>query len=342
MALLNSIPPTWVLIVCSLGLLVVFFFLPTDLLAALNRKILHTEHAQTLTAIAAAIGFVVVLATAFQIMTDLDDRVEERQHRKAEAVAQSWSRLVAPIPGSTGKAGALMHLISAGEPLHGLDISCQAVGKWEPRSNRCTSAPIYDGLEIDGNVSGDPVGRMKFFSGINISWTGFVRSKIVATHFQNVNLSHSKYSESVGIDSVFQGDLTNAEIIDSNIVGSVFAGKLEGLTFRNVVVSNAAFSAPEKAFGDHTSYVIAWADAPPRLVEETQFRSIRREQVTKLDTSVLRPVPLVVLERIKLCRPPQKGGRDIPLIDRDIPRWGCSEISPREAITVYPDVYKGY
>ncbi|UPT53380.1 hypothetical protein [Synechococcus phage Ssp-JY39] len=340
MDILLQAAPWWFYALAALCLVTSVLLLPTSAAQRAASIVIEGPQAKLVAAIAAMFGFAVVIATAIQIQIDLRDRLDERAQRHAESIARSWEALIRPVPGSTGKAAALKHLISVGESINGLDLSCAAIGRLNNTTASCEKSAIFEGLDIDGAELNNTDSGMSYFGGINFSGNSIVRAKLNALHFEQVALNKTQLASSVITYSVLNGDAREAKITDSNLTGTVVAGSSEGLSLENVIVTNAVFSEPEAVFRDNAKYVWAWADAPPRAIGRGALNGIRKEKVTPQAPELMRPIPRDLLGTVRLCRPPMREGKPIPLNLRGTPKWSCKRMTADEAISEFPEIFR--
>lgn len=94
---------------------------------------------------AAFVSFLVLLATAYQIIVEIDNRKLEREIWRQSQITNAWSNLLRPVGGNTGKGDALNFLLSQNINMYHVDLSCRAVGVWE---EECINPAIFSGVDF--------------------------------------------------------------------------------------------------------------------------------------------------------------------------------------------------
>lgn len=112
----------------------------------LARAIVGSGTVEWLIIVSGIATFGVAVFTAVQINTDLSDRQEERAERREARVNMAYETLLRRVAGDTGKGAALNLLLASGIDIGGLDMSCEAVGKWE--DNNCVDAPVFSNIRV--------------------------------------------------------------------------------------------------------------------------------------------------------------------------------------------------
>lgn len=325
-------PPTEVLFVCALLLVILAFLAPASWADSLT----NSPAARLVGVFAGAIGFVVVIATAYQIWVDLADRHDERLHRREDAVSRAWQRLLANAPGNTGKGSAFNFLIAQETEFGNIDLSCETTGHWNTTDNLCANPAIFNGIVISHSASNDD-GSIRWLSHINWSGNHLHRADIDSTHLEQVSLSDAYVEESTLTRSFLNGDLSRATFINTNLSQSLISGVTEGLRLFNVNVSDLAIAPATDISNGNSRYLYAWADMPLRMPRHLQAKRFRREQSTMIDTSLLTIAPDDILQSIKLCMPAvtAQGTDRRPVLSYS----SCEQISLKDAKISFPDVY---
>ena len=78
-----------------------------------------------------------------------EDRKRAEEDREAEGIARNWAILTTPAPGNSGKKQAIEYLVSRGEPLQNIDLSCARWGGEKPEKIKTGKMrPIVTGVPI--------------------------------------------------------------------------------------------------------------------------------------------------------------------------------------------------
>lgn len=290
--------PMWVVMLCAACLVVTVFLLPSERAAAITSALLQSEQAKIVATLSALVGFGVVLATAWQIREDYAYRSEERDIRREESIARAWENLFRRAPGNTGKGAHLSLLLSEGQNVDGIDISCRAIGDWEGdvASGRCQAKPIF----FDITYSAQP------FDAPN-------RQTLKADHveFRLFTLTNGSLFGSFD-GAVFNGARIENSILSGNLSGTVFVDS----DLRDTIIIETSARSFSVVRSDVSGLILDqtfsprqhglwqnyfWADWPPR--------SVSTDRITV-------PLAPAELERMVACRPPVDSLGAI--IERDV------------------------
>jgi hypothetical protein len=322
--------PYWFLALAAVCVLAVLYMVPDAISQRLHSVFIDSPAAKNVTALAALVGFAVVLFTALQIKLDLDDREAERGIRRDEAIDRAWTRLLERAGGNTGKGGALSTLHREGIFLNAIDLSCRAVGDFDFATNTCRRTAIFGDIVIDGDFDD---GKM------TAATLDFAEGYLERPIIENAFLMHIGMDRAMifmpnihgSVISVTGGHSTwnSGSIRDSSL--SALPGATIGLQDMDVSGSELegfATGAIQSADGS----LFYWADWPPLEVRMVF-------QVGPGANVVLRPE---LREKMQACRPPAQQGSEATLAKQDRPalsRFSCSTMSATEAAAAYPEAY---
>ncbi|MCF6102447.1 MULTISPECIES: hypothetical protein [Mesorhizobium] len=320
------------LLVCAF---VCLRFLPDKFARRATDFCVHSEQAKILAAVSGAIAFVVVIATAYQIWTDLRDRATEREIRRDESIARAWDRLLRPAVGNTGKGEALTLLHKQGSRLVGIDLSCQTYGSWDNESAKCRKRPIIAGVTFALHE-----GRSDYMN---------------VAAMTDADLKHTEL-QGWKIDKMaFSADFRNVVATDFTVVFGQLSGNFEGATISyssilgsTLVIRPGEHPKMNKVNISGTRYgyladtpfeeIFYWADWPP-------VRYVKFSPGLK-DASGLTPDPyygMQVLSKLTACAPPKENdGKVMPQNLRHLvtPPWrSCDRMSAEASQRRYPDAY---
>ena len=71
---------------------------------------------------------VIIFATVTAVVLGAIEFYQARRDREVEGIARNWAILTTPAPGNSGKKQATEYLVSRGEPLQNIDLSCARWG----------------------------------------------------------------------------------------------------------------------------------------------------------------------------------------------------------------------
>lgn len=266
-------------------------------------------------AVAGVVGFVVVVATGWQIWNDYVDRQEDR-------IDRAWTRLLRPMSGNTGKADAFEFLTLHRVSLSDTDLSCRAIGSFDASAGRCAKRPVFEGLELSYRDQGLVILDGIEFDEVEIGNSQFVQIALNQIDFQQAFIHDTKiihsYLHASGRDAIFA---------NSSFRGSLLAGSfLVEAQFTSVDISNTIFwTIPT----DRLAGAWAWADAPPRTLDRSGSGS-KQELVPLLNDGK---------NEVTLCRVPHIEGQPQPIHARPI-SVRCEPVPSSAAKELYPESYK--
>ena len=78
---------------------------------------------------------VIIFATVTAVVLGAIEFYQARRDREAEGIARNWAILTTPAPGNSGKKQAIEYLVSRGEPLQNIDLSCARWGGEKTEKN---------------------------------------------------------------------------------------------------------------------------------------------------------------------------------------------------------------
>ena len=228
-----------------------------------------------LSTVGAMLGFVVLIATAYQIAWDLADRRDERAIRREESIARAWDRLLTRSPGNIGKGQALTFLASEKIDISGIDLSCEAVGGWHPVRG-CIRPSVFTGITIEGGR--DEVGFSEFDG--YFLWSIDLRDAVIKNlylrntviqegNFRWVLFDDARIHHSV-LSGIWVGSrISSAELRDVRI-SSLTNDLEEGENFPSIDLSEISGSELRLASIESSieGNVLAWADWPPVLMDD--------------------------------------------------------------------------
>lgn len=237
-----------------------------------------------LSTLGATLGFLVLIATAYQIRIELIDQQAERLIRKEEAISRAWSRLTQRAAGNTGKGQALSFLAKNGIDFSGIDLSCETTGGWKNSSNTCARRVHFSGLNLSG----------KSGTGVNIDTDGFhvfdvdfadgffLRFRMENGSISDGNFSRTILSTAFIANSHITAGWNGGLIRFSDIVNSILdvpwadgvvvpkTGEL-GPALQGVHVSGSVLPESSVASSEPEA-LYAWADWPPLIVNKNGDR----------------------------------------------------------------------
>ncbi|RWO35905.1 MAG: DUF2065 family protein [Mesorhizobium sp.] len=320
-------PPSWllalILVVCALAV----FLVPNKQARLLRKVLIDSDSARLVGLLAAIFGFVVVVSTAYQIIVDLEDRREEREVRRAEAIERAWQRLLVRAPGNTGKGAALTVLVNEHQGLQNLDLSCRAIGDWNSEFNKCESRAILAGVEVP-----EAEGQTDLF-GLNLNDAVVIQSAIYDALFIDVRMNGTRIANSVLVQVGFRGEITSPNIEATALLDTWFSELAPGSPGRisrsNISGTVIPWLAQLDAADLATNYF--WADWPPLHAYP----------------SISAPAPSTffnddILSRLLICRPPKRAdGSVVPHLDRTprLPSFDCDRMTIADARDAYPRAY---
>tara|TARA_R110002049_G_scaffold81599_4_gene207683 strand:+ start:67 stop:1110 length:1044 start_codon:yes stop_codon:yes gene_type:complete len=147
----------------------------------LDKWIESNPYMRLLAIFAGLVGFIVVLATAYQIWVDLEERKDERKFRQLSFISLNWETLLRRAGGNTGKGAAINLLTSSGIGLDLLDLSCEKRG--DLVQGQCSARPVYSGITLVETKPQAP----KFVQGINFNETDILDFTIENYRFSGIN-----------------------------------------------------------------------------------------------------------------------------------------------------------
>ncbi|MBB4215197.1 hypothetical protein FHT79_002366 [Rhizobium sp. BK212] len=321
----GGMPPYWVLCANVVALLAVLYMVPSSLARPLRIALIESDAARVIAGFAAAIGFVVIVATAWQIWIDLNDRREER-------VDRAWNRLLRPVGGNTGKDAALNYLFAQGEALQELDISCKVIGAWNSAGSYCEGTPLFARVELRGR------GHLLKPMGFKPTWQGRPILRDIKTEGSRfgvlrlskvemwADLEDTEVDEFIVEDSYLWARTRKLVTRHCRIVDSHVQLGIEFLKEHYCEVSSSTFPRSSllmlqsRLTGEPQPW--AMANRPPFVVDDVPDGD-----------SVIVPWPDEFLEHVLLCDP--KGLSPVVLDVRTI----CDRMSIEDAKAVYPEAY---
>ena len=171
------------------------------------------------------VGFVVIVGTAWQIWNDYIDRHEDR-------IDRAWNRLLRPLPGNSGKADAFEYLVKVGLSLSGTNLSCRAIGNYDPISGKCGSAPVFQDLDIG---FGD--GQISEFDAIDFSGVVFRNLQITNVWLKEFNLEDAKIDGLIAQGAFLDANGSPATMTNCSFPGSAVQDRLSGTRGKRSVIS---------------------------------------------------------------------------------------------------------
>lgn len=313
----------------------------------------------------AAITFLVVPATFYQLMVEFNHREEERKAQTEERIERAWTRLLARAGGDIGKGQALNLLLNESSSLRSVDLSCQAIGDWDPINAICRNAPVFTDVTFDyrsglGSFDefSDPTFILKelnnkkkrFTSDMEIldfSSVVLVNPTIEGRRLNDTVLHKSKIQAGSLLGTQWFGQSPNIAIDGTDLrFVRFFWSDVSQAKIENSDLSGAMFATDDDRFLKGNENV-AWADMPPRLMTKDGVKPMtvdflkrvtfcdpnKREEtfVVGLESKFfLLHLPFEPDERYDLYRLPSSP------LDRN---YDCVEMSLGDAAKMYSDRY---
>ena len=290
---------------------------------SLIRLLNNTPVFRLIALVGALVGFVVIVGTAWQIWNDYIDRREDR-------IDRAWNRLLRPLPGNSGKADAFEYLVGAGLSLSGANLSCKAIGNYDPVGGKCAMAPVFQDLDI-GSAAGDIVE----LEAIDFSGLAFRNLMITNVWLKDLNFEGAKIDELIAQGAYLDVNGSAASMTDCSFPGSavrdLFFG-YEGETFCNF--SDTLFVGVVDPIFGTSARGFAWADAPPYVVVPPVSKLLGPQEI--------RPwVEAIGQLEIDLCAVPvNEDGIVSPVRERKRGTGSCERLELEQAQQLYPASYK--
>lgn len=131
---------------------------------------------------------VIIFATVTAVVLGAIEFYQARRDREAEGIARNWAILTTPAPGNSGKKQAIEYLVSRGEPLQNIDLSCARWGGEKTRKDKdgkdetyCDRGTYLVGLSI-GDMGAILNGANR--TGANLSGADFTDAEITQSYSQ--------------------------------------------------------------------------------------------------------------------------------------------------------------
>jgi hypothetical protein len=324
--------PYWFLALAAVCAIVVLYMVPEEISARLHAFFIESPAARNVTALAALVGFGVVLFTALQIKLDLDDRAAEREIRRDEAIERAWARLLTRAGGNVGKGGALTTLHREGVFLNAIDLSCRALGDWDFATERCVRRVIFGDIELAGAFD---QGKL---TAATLDFTdAYIENPSVSNALVlHLGLDRAVVSSPSVRDSIVSITAGESSWMDGTLAGSTLTA-LPGARIRlqRMDVSGSTLEGlASGAIGAHAGDLYYWADSPP-------LDSLLNGATVAIGAP--NPVLRAELRRtLQACMPPRRDGQAIPLPRAERPRLGvysCEKVSLEDAEAAFPAVY---
>ncbi|MBX9457332.1 MAG: hypothetical protein KL863_15690 [Rhizobium sp.] len=266
----------------------------------------------------AAVGTVLGLAATIATVVSATQLVWSYEIMREERIERAWDRLLQQLPGNSGKAKSLTLLIGEGENIGSIDISCRAIGAWEPSRGICVGPSVFSGFTLSA-TSGrrphvqaahrlgllDPTPIPDFSGQIieSADLTGISPSGDWATNtrFHDVNLYGARIDWDFGPRLWIVGsDLTNATVnvaalehLDENNLSNavIFSQESEmpvpvsRLRKRETAESMSAESMTQRNWfwADRAPIVIQDFYGNPNLVDVGRFKELVKENFDVCD-----------------------------------------------------------
>lgn len=148
----------------------------------------------------------------------------ELQARRRAEINDAWEVVHAPRTGFSGKRSSLKLLYREGEPLNGLDVSCEKMGgtfdSTIPSFAECDAPPVLSGLDLSGASL-----RNANFSGTDLRGASFENADLADANFSGAILEDANFSNANLINSKFVGtQVYGADFRNSNMTGMEMSG----------------------------------------------------------------------------------------------------------------------
>lgn len=120
---------------------------------------------------------VIIFATVTAVVLGAIEFYQARRDREAEGIARNWAILTTPAPGNSGKKQAIEYLVSRGEPLQNIDLSCARWGGEKTRKVKDGKDETYcdRGTYLVGLSIGD-MGAI--LNGANLNWANLYQANL--------------------------------------------------------------------------------------------------------------------------------------------------------------------
>lgn len=120
---------------------------------------------------------VIIFATVTAVVLGAIEFYQARRDREAEGIARNWAILTTPAPGNSGKKQAIEYLVSRGEPLQNIDLSCARWGGEKTRKDKDGKDETYcdRGTYLVGLSIGD-MGAI--LNGANLNWANLYQANL--------------------------------------------------------------------------------------------------------------------------------------------------------------------
>lgn len=163
---------------------------------------------------------VIIFATVTAVVLGAIEFYQARGDREAEGIARNWAILTTPAPGNSGKKQAIEYLVSRGEPLQNIDLSCARWGGEKTRKDKdgkdetyCDRGTYLVGLSI-GDMGAILNGANLYQA--NLSWADLTSANLTWADLSGANLSGAELmSVSMNGTNLSGADFTDAEITQS-------------------------------------------------------------------------------------------------------------------------------
>jgi len=213
--------------------------------------------------------------------TQKQTKLAQEEARKSRII-NAWQVLANKASGNSGKIEALKTLNETGQPLRGLDLSCQAMdGGWSIDKQVCQRKTYMHAVELAGadlshaNLSGTHMEEANF-SKANLKSATFVGSDLSLANLSNT------YS--------YKADFSKAELIWTNLSGADLSEAIfEATIFSDVNISGAIFcseNCTQILTTKQSGGMWAWQDQLPVIDSENLSFSLC-DPILRLDHEAL-------------------------------------------------------
>jgi hypothetical protein len=328
--------PIWFSALSGAIAIVCVYLIPREHSRRLVTVFVTGDAPKLLAAFAAVVAFGVVLYTAYQINTDLQDRVDEREDLVARKVTRDIDTLLKPAGGNIGKGDALSAMYRRDHVYIPRDLSCRTVGVWDTAKAICLWPPEFVGVDFHSERrSYRPLDSFDFGN------TKFVSANFKLTSMRNFNFFHADF-QGASFSGYTGANFDEAAFEDVALNTDASRASFARTTWKFVDVSGATL--PENSdvlLGLGTGEVYSWADLPPYTSSKDD-----PDEITV-------PLPDDFLSKVNLCAPPMDAdGRRAELVDprRDMigrrlygtvqsEPWECQKMTLQQARAKFPNSF---